>query len=118
VARAEACLRAKFHLDPSNRLATVHERHRQTDRQTGQRTESIGRTVLQTVAQKGTSLREKTSYDVQIAKSVNDVSCARDEVTKKERKTKETLTVANWVFSQTTHVLGSKSILHGGSLLG
>jgi len=29
----------------------VHERHRQTDR-TGQRTDSIGRTVLQTVAQK------------------------------------------------------------------
>jgi len=35
VARAEAYLLAKFHLDPSNRLATVHERHRQTDR-TGQ----------------------------------------------------------------------------------
>jgi len=32
VARAEAYLHAKFHLDPSNRLATVHERHRQ-DRQ-------------------------------------------------------------------------------------
>jgi len=32
VARAEAYMRAKFHLDPSNRLATVHERHRQTDR--------------------------------------------------------------------------------------
>jgi len=34
VARAEAYLQAKFHLDPSNRLATVHERHRQdrTDR--------------------------------------------------------------------------------------
>jgi len=30
VARAEAYLHAKFHLDPSNRLATVHERHRQT----------------------------------------------------------------------------------------
>jgi len=30
VARPEAYLRAKFHLDPSNRLATVHERHRQT----------------------------------------------------------------------------------------
>jgi len=29
VARAEAYLHAKFHLDPSNRLATVHERHRQ-----------------------------------------------------------------------------------------
>ena len=47
-ARAEAYLPAKFHLDPSNRLATVHERHRQ-DRQ---RTDSIVRTVLQTVAQK------------------------------------------------------------------
>jgi len=32
--RAEAYLHAKFHLDPSNRSATVHERHRQdrTDR--------------------------------------------------------------------------------------
>jgi len=34
VARAEAYLHAKFHLDPSNRLATVDERYRQTDRQT------------------------------------------------------------------------------------
>ena len=32
LARAKAYLRAKFHLDPSNRLAVVHER----DRQTGQ----------------------------------------------------------------------------------
>jgi len=35
--QAEAYLRAKFHFDQSNRLATVHERHRQTgqtDRQT------------------------------------------------------------------------------------
>jgi len=51
-------LHAKFYLDPSNRLATVHQRHRQTGRdrqthrQTGQRSYSIGRTVLQTVAQK------------------------------------------------------------------
>jgi len=57
VARAEAYLHAKFHLDPSNRLATVHERHSQTgqtDRtgQDRQRTDSRGRTVLQTVAQK------------------------------------------------------------------
>ena len=56
--RSETYLRAKFHLDPFNRLATVHQRHRQTDRtwtrqdRTGQRTDSIGRTVLQTVAQK------------------------------------------------------------------
>jgi len=38
VARAEAYLRAKFHLDPSNRLATIHQRYRQDrtgqDRQT------------------------------------------------------------------------------------
>ena len=34
--RVEAYLQAKFHLDPSNRLATVHQRYRQTgqDRQT------------------------------------------------------------------------------------
>ena len=47
----EAYLHAKFHLDPSNRLATVHERYKQ-DSQDRQRTGSIGRTVLQTVGQK------------------------------------------------------------------
>jgi len=50
----EAYLQAKFHLDPPSRLATIHQRHRQTDRQTGQdrqRSDGIGRTVLQTVAQ-------------------------------------------------------------------
>ena len=48
-------LHAKFHLDPSKRLATVYERHRQDrqDRQTNrQRSHSIGQTVLQTVAPK------------------------------------------------------------------
>ena len=45
--RAEAYLRAKFQLDPSNRLATIHLRYRQTD---SQRSDSIGRTVLQTVS--------------------------------------------------------------------
>jgi len=40
-----------WHPDPSSRLATIHQRYRQ-DRQTGQRSDSIGRTVLQTVAQK------------------------------------------------------------------
>jgi len=41
---AKACLHAKFHLDPSNRLATIHQRHRQdkTDRQTGQWSDSVG----------------------------------------------------------------------------
>jgi len=55
VAGVETYLRAKFNLDPSNRLATIHQRHRQTG-QTGrtdrQRSDSIVRTVLQTVAQK------------------------------------------------------------------
>jgi len=43
----------KSHLDPFNRLATTHQRLEETDRQvrTGQRCDSIGRTVLQTVAQ-------------------------------------------------------------------
>jgi len=44
-----AYLHAKFHLDPSNHLATIHQRRRQTDRQ---QTDSIGRTILQMVAQK------------------------------------------------------------------
>ena len=49
--RDEAYLRAKFHLDPSSHLATIHKRCRQ-DRQTGQTCDSMGRAVLQTVAQK------------------------------------------------------------------
>jgi len=31
VARTEAYLHAKFHLDPSNRLATIHQHYGQTD---------------------------------------------------------------------------------------
>ena len=66
VARAESYLNAKFHVDPSNRFATIHQRHRQrirgfttmryinlrftyllTYRQTDrQRSDSIGRTVF------------------------------------------------------------------------
>jgi len=33
VVRAEAYLHAKFYLDQSNRLAIVHQRYRQSDRQ-------------------------------------------------------------------------------------
>jgi len=33
--------------------------------------------------------------------------------TKKEKK-KDTKTVANWLFAQTTHVVGSNQTLHGG----
>jgi len=49
VAGVEAYLHAKFHLDPSNRMATIHQHHRQIG-QIGQRSDSIGR--LQTVAHK------------------------------------------------------------------
>ena len=61
VARAEAYLHAKFHLDLSNRMATIDQPYRQTgqDRQTDrqrQRSDSIVRpgtdSFLQTVAQK------------------------------------------------------------------
>ena len=58
MAWAEAYLRTKWHLDPCSRLATIYRHHRQDrqDRQTGQtdrqRSDSIGRTVLQTVAPK------------------------------------------------------------------
>jgi len=50
---AWACLdHTKFNLNPSNRLATLHQRYSQTERQDRQRSDSVGRTVLQTVAQK------------------------------------------------------------------
>ena len=57
MAWAEAYLRMKFHLDPSNRLATnnIHQCYRvdrQTNRTDRQRFDGIGQTVLQTVAQK------------------------------------------------------------------
>jgi len=49
LARAEAYLHAKFHLDPFNHLATVQQRYRQRDKQDRQtdkqRSDSIGRTV-------------------------------------------------------------------------
>jgi len=53
VAGAKAYLRAKFHLDPSNHLATIHQHHRQTGQRDRQKqSDSIGQTILQTVAQK------------------------------------------------------------------
>ena len=47
MASAEAYLRTKWHLDPSNRFDTIDERYRQT--------RSIGRTVV-TVAQKSSEM--------------------------------------------------------------
>ena len=57
MAGAEAYLRAMFHLDPSNRLVTytnITDRIDRQDRQdrTEKRSDSIERTVLQTVAPK------------------------------------------------------------------
>jgi len=42
LARAEAYLHAKFHVDPSNHMATVHQRHRQS----GQQSDITVRTVF------------------------------------------------------------------------
>ena len=39
------CLHTKWHIESSNCLATMHQRYRQRDRQRGQRSHSIGRTV-------------------------------------------------------------------------
>jgi len=49
VARAEAYPSAKFDLDQSNRLPQYTNVTDRQDRQTGQRSDSIRRTVLQTV---------------------------------------------------------------------
>jgi len=61
-------LHVKCHLDPSNRLATIHQRYRQreqTDRQAGrQRSDSIGRTVLQTIAPKSVGLTSSTPLKI------------------------------------------------------
>ena len=71
MSRAEAYLHAKFHLDPSDRLATIHQRRRQGRQtgQTGQRSGSIGRTVLQTVAQTG-KVKPKLKLSVRTANCV------------------------------------------------
>ena len=47
---SEAYPHAKFYLDPSNCLATIHQCHKR------RRSSSIGRTVLQTVAQKHSNM--------------------------------------------------------------
>ena len=81
MARAEAYLRAKFHIDPSNRLATIHQRHRQdrtlqtgqTDRQDRQRSDSIGRTVLQTIAQKSENVRLWNQLPTELAASSDSI---------------------------------------------
>ena len=60
MARAEAYPQAKFHLDPSNRLATMHQRHRQ-DRQTGQTDRQDRRTVGEHTEERFTNGRPKMS---------------------------------------------------------
>jgi len=40
LAMAEAYLRAKFRLDPSNRLTTIHQRYRQTEQGRTDRTDN------------------------------------------------------------------------------
>ena len=61
-------LRDKFHFDPPYHVATIHQRYRQTDRagQDTLRSDSIGRTVLQTVAQKWMRLCFEKPYWVSV----------------------------------------------------
>jgi len=53
--RCSFSFRYSYYKCSGDRLATIHQRYRQdrqTDRQTGQPSDSVGRTVLQTVVQK------------------------------------------------------------------
>jgi len=45
VAGTETYLHAKFHIDPSNSLATIHQRYRQTDKTEQERQTDNGRIV-------------------------------------------------------------------------
>ena len=71
MAWAEAFLHAKFHLDPTNHLATIYQHHRQT----GQRSDSIVQTILQTVAQNG--LTDQCAIFVVDLGSINSVVFTR-----------------------------------------
>jgi len=71
VTRAEAYLRAKFHLDPWNRLA-IYTNVTEKDSTDRQRSDSIGRTVLQTVAQKLTYYPNYCIHSYQIVYSDKD----------------------------------------------
>jgi len=68
VARAEVYLHAEFHLDPPTvwpQYTNVTDRRTGQDRQDRQRSDSIGRTVLETVAQKYTIRLLKPHYNFQ-----------------------------------------------------
>jgi len=63
MAWAEAYLHTKRHLDPSNHLVTIHQHYRQ-DRQTRQRSHSIGEPLFVTVAQR---MNESTNQQRPVA---------------------------------------------------
>jgi len=62
VARAEANLHAKFHLDPTSRLATVHQRHRQTDIEDRQRCDSINQEIKTEVISQTTDRKKLEDF--------------------------------------------------------
>jgi len=73
-----AYLHAKFQLGPSNRLATIHQRHRQTEGADRQRTDSTGRAVLQTVAQK--AAHKQTNKHKKVCGVCEMLKYGRDEI--------------------------------------
>ena len=60
---------------------------------------------MSTEPPKDTSLHGKTPYDRRQNRSTR-ATYARDEETKKDKE--RNLSVANWIFAQTTHVVRSK----------
>jgi len=75
------------HLDPSNCLAAMHHRYRQ-DRQTGQRSRSIGRTVTCNGRPK---ILLMSFYSPQMVATVNTTKCTiENDLTRKEKNKKKT----------------------------
>jgi len=71
--------------------------------------------AISTKPQKGTSLRRKISYDVEIVKIA---ALVWPVCVMKRWKNKSNLKMANWVFSQTTHIIGSQSNFLWGESFG
>jgi len=109
VARAEVYLHAKFHLDPSNRLAAVHQRYRhRTDRQ---RSDSIRRSVLQTVAQNTYKVFQLALFWSKLCK--NSCFFTQTTVLSKEGNSKNRTKIRSYCIWQIyVSLLGARSRLH------
>ena len=90
MAWAEAYHHAEFYLDPSNlwpQYTNVTDRTDRTDRLTGQRSDSVGRNVLQTVAQKSVSYGKVSgkSRPYSFSDTVKELSYRRQIMRQRQR---------------------------------